>query len=172
MPKLKPGSVTVDLVDGSIHGDLDHCPQEDLLESAAALLSILDELGDAGDRVWGLSKDFDVGCRLMTTRRRLPIPADIIEAAGLEQDIYSGPVVGSRWQGPPRPITLASSQWSRADYWRQEWWSKLVGSIKDGQVTSDTEGVPDHWKEPECFKRDRERLEAEAKKPKQLAMLQ
>ena len=48
MPKLKPGSLIIDLADGSIHGDLDHCQKEDLLESARALLSLLRQVQHKG----------------------------------------------------------------------------------------------------------------------------
>ena len=44
MAKLKAGALTVDLATGGIYGDIDHCPREDLLESAEALLSLLPEV--------------------------------------------------------------------------------------------------------------------------------
>lgn len=98
MAKLKPGAVTIDLVDGNIHGDLDHCPREDLLESAEALLSILPQLDDTRG-VWGLSKDFDTGCHVYTRRKNLRIP----EGIALEADIYWGP---GGMPGTERPVTI------------------------------------------------------------------
>lgn len=131
MAKLKPGAVTIDLPTGGIYGDLDHCPKEDLLESAEALLSLLPRV--THKELWGLSKDYDSGCYLHTTHKGVA-PAGV----QLEADIYRG--TGGM---PPRrrPFSLITNVGDRAHHWRFDLWSKLIGSVKDGQVTSDTDSI-------------------------------
>lgn len=131
MPKLKRGAVTVDLVDGSIHGDLDHCPRDDLLESAQALLSLLPHVKHKG--LWGLGKAYDADCHLCTTAKRYRLPE------GLALEAETG----------HRPFQLRVIESNRERYWRFEGSEHLIGSIRDGQVCPDTEGLPDHYQPPE-----------------------
>jgi len=105
---LRPGAVTIDLVDGSIQGDLDHCPEEDLLESARALLSLLPQVRHKG--LWGLGKAYDADCYLYTTNRTYKVP-----------DGLSLSVLGtSRPEGgrylPPK-FSLITLKVSRKQYW-------------------------------------------------------
>ena len=132
MPKLKPGSVIVDLVDGSVHGDLDHCPREDLLESAQALLSLLPWVKHKG--LWGIGKAYDAGCYLYTTAKKYKPPTDLhLEAEmGYERKFSLKPI----HEGPER-------------YWRLTPWSRLVGGVQGDQVSPDTEGKTDHYLSPD-----------------------
>ena len=134
MPKLKPGSVTVDLVDGSIHGDLEHCPREALLESAQALLSLLAQVKHKG--LWGLGKAYDADCHLYTTAKRYTLPEGLV----LEAECP--------WTCSTFRVTVITNS-DRKTYWRGNWYSRLIGSVRDGQVSPDTEGLPDHYRPPE-----------------------
>ena len=135
MAKLKPGALTIDLVDGSIHGDLDHCPRDDLLESAqAALLSLLPKVRHRG--LWGLGKAYDADCYLHTEAGKYAPPEGLI----LEAEC---PV------GSCQRYRLATLRGEREAYWRHTWYEKLVGSIKGGVVSHDIEGLTSRYREPE-----------------------
>ncbi|MFH1560699.1 MAG: hypothetical protein ABID84_04755 [Chloroflexota bacterium] len=130
MPKLKPGAVTIDLMDGSVHGDLDHCPEEDLLASAQALLSLIGQVNHKG--LWGLGKAYDAGCYLYTSDRQYKPPDEL----HLEADMDTG------WKRKFRLIAITSD---REGYWHSNWYSRLVGSVQGSRVVPDTEGKPDHY---------------------------
>ena len=135
MAKLKAGALTIDLIGGGIYGDLDHCPKEDLLESAQALLSILPKIKRKG--VWALAKDYDAGCYVYTAEKAPTVPADL----SLESDV--------KGYSRDRPFSLCCMTGaSREQYWKGHWYSKVVGSIKDGKVTPDIEGVEYHYRPP------------------------
>jgi len=157
MAKLKPGAITIDLETGGIYGDLDHCPREDLLESAEALLSLLPQVKHKG--LWGLAKAFDADCYLHTERASYKVPEDI------RLELYRGnDVAGRRF----RLVPLGKTE--RATYWQYHWYSKLVGSVRGGKVTADTEGIPDLTAEAgaEMERRAEEIRRREASKPRQL----
>ena len=127
---LMPGALTIDLVDGSVHGDLDHCPKEDLLESARALLSLLPQVRHKG--LWGLGKDYDASCYLHSAGKRYTVP-----------DGLSLPVLGLH---PSRKFSLISTHSeSRGEYWERNTYGKLIGSIRDDQVSEDITGVSSHY---------------------------
>lgn len=136
MAKLKPGAVEIDLVTGGVYGDVDHCPVEDLLGSAEALLSLLPKVNHKG--LWGLHKDFDSDCYVYTAAQRYKVDGEFT----LEADIYRGP---GGMEGPwTRPFRLTvMSGTDREQYWRYNWYSKLIASVSDGQVSTDIEGIPD-----------------------------
>lgn len=164
MAKLKPGSVTIDVVTGGIYGDLDHCPVEDLLESAEALLSLLPKVEHQG--LWGLHKDFDADCYIFTEAQRYEL--DQKECA-LETDINHGPAaIDSPWT---RPFCISVALGSdRGAYWRADWYSRLIGSVKNGHASSDTQGVPDLTAEKRA---EHERWLSESERntpPKQVAL--
>ena len=132
---LKPGAISVDLQTGGIYGDIDHCPLPDLLESAEALWSLLPEIKHKG--LWALGKAFDADCYLYTSNKSYKPPDGIT----LEQNIYRGsgalPATG-------RPFKLTViSYGNRKDYFNHNWYEPLVGSIKDGKATPNTDGIPD-----------------------------
>ena len=127
MPKLKPGSMIIDLVDGSIHGDLDHCPKEDLLESARALLSLLRQVQHKG--LWGLSKDYDAGCYIHTSAKRYKCPEVSLEIGFQTHRHFSIMTLNDDWE----------------TRWKNDWWSKPVGKIEGGEVVDSIEGVTDHY---------------------------
>jgi hypothetical protein len=133
---LMPGALTIDLVDGSIHGDLDHCPKEDLLESARALLSLLPQVRHKG--LWALSKDYDASCYLYTTDRRYKAPEGL-----------TLPVIGAaRPDGgryPARKFWLMPLNSIREEYWRGTTYNQLIGSVREGQVNEDITGVSSHY---------------------------
>jgi hypothetical protein len=133
---LIPGAVIIDLVDGSIHGDLGHCPKEDLLESARALLSLLPQVRHKG--LWGFGKAYDADCYLYTTVGRYKAPEDLSVSA-----LGSARPDGSRY--PTRKFALLTLHSTRADYWRNDDYFKLVGSIRDGLVSEDTTGLASHY---------------------------
>jgi len=136
VPKLKPGAVEIDLATGGVYGDLDHCPLEDLLESAEALLSLLPKVDHKG--LWGLHKDFDADCYVYTTARSYEVDAELT----LEADICRGPgEMPGPWTRPFSLMLMASSD--RKQYWRFNWYSKLIGSVRDGQISPDIGGIPD-----------------------------
>jgi len=134
MPKLKPGALTVDLVDGSIHGDLDHCPREDLLESAEALMSLLPRVRHRG--LWGMGKAYDADCYLHTEAGKYRAP----EGLTLEAECPGGSCQHFR---------LAVLRGERETYWRHIWYEKLVGSLKGDKVRPDTQGLTSRYREPE-----------------------
>jgi len=144
MAKLKPGAVTIDLDTGGVYGDIAHCPREDLLESAEALLSLLPKVDHKG--IWALAKDFDAQCYLYTTNKRYWAPEDL--------DL---------------PL-LVQRQCVRDAYWRARLYEPLIGNFRDGKVSADTEGIVDltaeHRAEMERYRREIE--EREASKPRQL----
>lgn len=128
MSELKPGAVIVDLLDNSVQGDLDHCAKEDLLESARALLSLLPQVKHKG--LWGLGKAYDTDCYIYTTNRHYKEPGELSLEIG--------------WS-THRAFHLIVLHSSRADYWKSNGYSKLVGSIHEGEVTDNTEDMPDHY---------------------------
>ena len=144
MAKLKPGAVTIDLDTGGVYGDIAHCPREDLLESAEALLSLLPKVDHKG--IWALAKDFDAQCYLYTTNKRYWVPEDL--------DL---------------PL-LVQRQCVRDAYWHARWYEPLIGSFRDGRVGTDTEGIVDLTAETraEMERYRREIEEREASKPRQL----
>ncbi len=164
MAKLKPGAVTIDLATGGIYGDLDHCPREDLLESAEALLSLLPKVNHKG--IWALAKDFDAGCYLYTKSKRFVVPQDV----HLDQDIYRGP---AGLAPSPKEKTfrlMVQPDCVRDAYWRARWYEPLIGSVRDGKVSAETEGVVDLTAETKAEREHlRREIEArEASKPRQL----
>lgn len=142
MAKLRPGSVTVDLRTGGIYGDLDHCPREELLESAEALLSLLPQINHK--RLWGLGKAYDADCYLYTEASSYKLP----EGLRLEADVGSGSC---------RQFRLRVMPCDYEPYWERTWYERLVGSVRDGKVSSDTEGVPDRYREPQYVPAERDR---------------
>jgi len=165
MAKLKPGAITIDLKTGGIYGDLDHCPREDLLESAEALLSLLPRVNHKG--VWALAKDFDTGCYLYTKSKSFVVPEDV----HLDQDIYRGPAAG--WPPSPRDKTfrlMVQRECVRDAYWRARWYEPLIGSFRDGKVSANTEGILDLTGKARAeMEQHRREIEArEASKPRQL----
>ena len=165
LAKLKPGAITIDLETGGIYGDLDHCPREDLLESAEALLSLLPRVSHKG--IWALAKDFDAQCHLYTKSKTFVVPEDL----DLDQDIYRGPAVG--WPPSPRDKTfrlLVQPDCVRGTYWRARSYEPLIGSFRDGKVSAETEGIVDLTAEAraEMEQHRREIEERDASKPRQL----
>lgn len=134
---LKPGALTIDLVDGSIHGDLDHCPKEDLLESARALLSLLPHVRHQG--LWGLGKAYDADCYLYTTDKRYKLPA------GLTLSAMGPRSPAEKWRHTPRKFSLIMLHSNRAEHWRGHTYSKLIGSVREDQASEDTTGVSSHY---------------------------
>jgi hypothetical protein len=165
MAKLKPGSVTIDLATGGIYGDLDHCPLEDLLESAEALLSLLPKVEHQG--LWGLHKDFDADCYIYTAAQRYQLDQ---KSCALEADIYHGP---AGMDGPwTRPFHISVALRSdRVAHWRTDWYSRLIGSIKNGHASPDTQGVPDLTAEKRA-EHKRWLAQCERNKPPQQVALQ
>lgn len=128
MAKLKPGAIAVDLETGGIYGDLDHCPIGDLLESAEALLACLPE-GHKG--VKGFCKDYDAGCYVFAGKScKVSIP---------EHDIYRGPGGGDPIL-PQRPASVTVTREFHLSHYLYE---PLIGSVRDGKVSTDTEGIVD-----------------------------
>ena len=157
MAKLKPGAITIDLETGGIYGDLDHCPGEGLLESAEALLSLLPQVNHKG--LWGLAKAWDADCYLYTERASYKVPEDI------RLELYRGnDVAGRRFRLVP------VGKVERARHWQYHWYSKLVGSVRDGKVSADTEGIVDLTAETraEMERQAEEIRRREASKPGQL----
>ena len=103
MPKLTPGALVIDLVDGSIHGDIDHCPKGDLLESARALLSLLPKVQRRG--LWGLSKDYDTGCYIHTSAKGYRLSKLSLEVG---------------W-GTHRTFHIMSPNDDRETFWKYDW---------------------------------------------------
>ena len=164
MAKLKPGAITIDLKTGGVYGDLDHCPREDLLESAEALLSLLPRVSHKG--IWALAKDFDAKCYLYTASKSYAAPEDV----HLEQDIYRGPT-GSETPRWAKPFTLlVQPDCVRDAYWRARWYEPLIGSFRDGKVSADTEGIVDLTAQIRAERKQhrREIEEREASEPRQL----
>jgi hypothetical protein len=132
---LMPGALTIDLVDGSIHGDLDHCPIEDLLESARALLSLLPQVRHKG--LWGLSKDYYASCYLYTTDKRYKAPE------GLTLPSLGSPRPDAG-RYPARKFSLLALHSPREEYWRGTTYFKLIGSLREGQVSEGITDVSSH----------------------------
>ena len=159
MAKLRPGAVTIDLETGGIYGDLDHCPRGDLLESAEALLSLLLQVNRRG--VWGLAKAWDADCYLYTERASYKVPEDI------RLELYRGnELAGRRF----RLVPLGKVERDR--YWQFHWYEPLIGSVRDGKVTADIEGIPDLTAEARAeMERQAEGVRRrDASKPRQLKM--
>jgi hypothetical protein len=161
---LKPGSISVDIETGGIYGDIDHCPLPDLLESAEALWSLLSKVKHKG--LWALAKSFDADCYLYTSNKSYKPPDGIT----LEQNIYRG---AGGLPASCRPFILIVMPYGdRKDYFNRNWYEPLVGSIRDGKATSNTDGIPDLGAEgrAKMEKQKREWAEKEARKGKQEAM--
>ena len=142
MTKLRPGSITIDLRTGGIYGDLDHCPVEDLLQSAEALLSLLPQVNHK--RLWGLGKAYDADCYLYTEATSYRAP----DGLHLQADVGGGSCQRFR-------LTVMPCDYE--PYWERTWYEKLVGSVRDGKVSPDTEGVPDRYREPQFVPTERDR---------------
>jgi len=128
MAKLKPGAIAVDFETGGIYGDLDHCPIDDLLESAEALLACLPE-GHKG--VKGFCKDYDAGCYVFANKScKVSVP---------EHDIYRGPCGGDPIL-PHRPASVTVTKEFHPHHYVYE---PLIGSVRDGKVSTNTEGIVD-----------------------------
>jgi len=159
MAKLKPGALIVDLVGGGIYGDLDHCPKVDLLESAEALLSLLPHVQHKG--LWGISKSFDEDCYIYTANKTFKVPAELPLP---ERDMYRGPT----GMGPSRRNTTVTAMTylpsSRLGYFDHNWYSVLVGSVKDGHACEETEGIEDMGKSARD-RHERWKAQIEANKP-------
>ncbi|MBI4339656.1 MAG: hypothetical protein HY680_06850 [Chloroflexi bacterium] len=159
IPKLRPGTVTIDIETGGIYGDLDHNPREWLLESAEALLSLLPQLQHKG--LWGLHKSFWPDCYVYTRAKGYKAPPGLT----LEQNMTSGPIVGSEpWH---RPFELHVVHQPDKDWviGTQHYWDPPVGRVVDGKVTPDTEGVPDPGAERRAeYKREIAERLAESKR--------
>jgi hypothetical protein len=164
MAKLEPGAVTIDLVTGGIYGDPDHCPREDLLESAEALLSLLPSVQHKG--LWGLAKAYDAECWLYTKSKGYEVP----EGLHLVTDISMGPGCPFGWRKPFR--LCVSTGRDRGEFWRFNWYEPLIGSVRDGKVSPDTEGITDLTAEAraEMERQIEEIRRREASKPRQLKM--
>jgi len=160
---LKPGAITVDLQTGGIYGDIDHCPLPDLLESADALWSLLPKINHKG--LWALAKAFDADCYLCTSTKYYSPPDDI----RLEQDIYRGAGGLPTSQRPFKFIVIPSK---RQDYFDRNWYEPLIGSLRDGKATSNTNGIPDLTAKAIAEKEQqrREFAKKETNKGKQQAM--
>ena len=159
MAKLRPGAVGIDLATGGIYGDLDHCPTEDLLESAEALLSLLPHVNHRG--LWGLGKAWDADCYLYTGKVTYKVPEDI------RLELYRGSdLAGRRF----RLVPLGKMERNR--YWQYHWYECLIGSVRDGKVTADTEGIADLTAEAraEMERQAEEVRRREASKPRQLKL--
>ena len=165
MATLKPGSVTIDLVTGGIYGDLDHCPVADLLESAEVLLSLLPKVEHQG--LWGLHKDFDAGCCIYTVAQRCHVDE---KSCALDAGIYHGPAgIDGPWTRPFCISVVLRSE--RKAYWKTDWYSRLIGSIKNGHASRDTKGVPDLTAEKRA-EHERWLAETERNEPPQQVTLQ
>ena len=164
MAKLKAGAVTIDLVTGGIYGDVNHCPREDLLESAESLLSLLPQVNHRG--LWALAKAYDADCWLYTESRGYEAPEDL----RLATDISRGPGCPLGWRRLFSLHVFAGRD--REEFWRFNWYEPLIGSVKDGKVSAYTEGIPDLTAEARAqFERQRAEWERqEAARGKQLKM--
>ena len=159
MARLRPGAVTIDLETGGIYGDLDHCPRKDLLESAETLLSLLPQVNHRG--LWGMAKAWDAECYLYTKKATYRVPEDI------RLELYRGNDVAShRFKLIPLP------ERDREGHFRSMWYEPLIGSVRDGRVTVDIDGIPDLTAEAraEAERRRAEREDEELRKGKQLKM--
>jgi hypothetical protein len=134
---LMPGALTIDLVDGSVSGDLDHCPKEDLLESARALNSLLPSVRHKG--LWGLGKAYDADCYLYTTDKRYKLPD------GPTLPVMEPHHPREKWRSRTRPFSLIALHVTREEHWRGHSYSKLIGSVLEDQVSEDTTGVSSHY---------------------------
>ena len=155
MVKLKPGAVSIDLETGGVYGDLDHCPRENLLESAQALLQLRPHL--EGRKVWGLGKAFGSDCYIHTSGRQLKAPKVEFEVdesmPAYERDFHL--IV---FRGTSRDI-----------YWQNMWYEPLIGSIRDGKVVPNTEGIQDLTASARAEHEQRQ-YEREVRHPKQMKL--
>ncbi|MFP3880411.1 MAG: hypothetical protein ACLFVA_05610, partial [Dehalococcoidia bacterium] len=140
-------------------------------ESAEALLLLAEMVRHRG--LWGVGKDFDGGCYVLTTSRSYQPPAP--EDIDLPADIYYGPTGrtdwASHWNNPTRVVAIPDR---RENFWWCNWYTTLIGSVRDGFVTSDTEGIPDLTAERKAQERrgrmKREREMARRQLPTQLEL--
>jgi len=128
MAKLKPGAIAVDFETGGIYGDLDHCPIGDLLESAEALLACLPD-GHKG--VKGFCKDYDARCYVFANKS--------CKVSISEHDIYRGPGGGDPIL-TQRPASVTVTREFHPHHYIYE---PLIGSVREGKVSPDTEGIED-----------------------------
>ena len=132
-------------------------PDAAWVASAEALLSLLPQVDHSG--LWGLGKAWDADCYVYSERASYKVPEDI------RLELYRGnDLSGRRFSLRP----LGKSE--RATYWRYHWYEPLIGSVRDGKVIADIEGIVDLTAEARAEReRWRREIEArEARKPRQL----
>jgi hypothetical protein len=140
---LRLGSVTVDLECGAVYGDSDHCPKEELLESAQALISLLPRVNEP--RVWGIAKDADDGCYLLIDVEEMACSYKVgeIEFKGRlcepEAEINLEADFGNYWRKPSPILRLLAAE--HDIYFYQNDYEPLIGSVKDGTISDDINGV-------------------------------
>ena len=154
---LKPGAISVDIETGGIYGDIDYCPLPDLLESAEALWPLLPEIKHKG--LWALAKAFDADCYLYTSNKSYKPPDGIT----LEQNIYRGAGGLPTSQRPFKIIVMHSG---REDYFHRNWYEPLIGSLRDGKATSNTNGILDLTAKAIAEKEQQRREFASSAQPK------
>lgn len=138
MAKLRPGAVTIDLPSTGIYGDADHCPVNELLESAEAMLSLLPKVDHDG--LWGIDKDFDPQCYLLTTSKRYKAPDVSLEWDHTSSGLHGAPEDWFR----ERKFNLKVLLYGRDVYWQHHDYHTLIGKIGEGgKAIADTEGVCD-----------------------------
>jgi len=127
--RLRLGAILVDLENGGIYGDLAHCPQGEMLESAAALLELLPQVQHRS--LWGLAKDYDATCHVYTTSKSYRVP----------QGLTLPTQLSGSWEG--RPFRLSACTYDRDRYWHRNCYYEPIGSLVAGMVTDCTEDVED-----------------------------
>ena len=135
MAKLKAGAMMVDLATGGIYGDIACCPREDLLESAEALLSLLPQVQHKG--LWGIGKAYDADCYLYTSHKSYQEPKGLNLPAEIERG--SGCPYG--WRKPFNLIAFSLAD--RQRHFEMTDYEPLVGSVREGKVSPNIEGIPD-----------------------------
>ena len=68
---LKYGAIRLDLETGGVWGDSQHCPVEDLLESARFLRDLATTVQHRG--LWGMGKAYDDDCYVLTTNKSFKV---------------------------------------------------------------------------------------------------
>ncbi len=76
---LRYGALVLDLATREVFGDLDHCPQADLMESAEALLKVASAFPRG---VWGIGKAYDADCYVFSAGKSLLTPQSLPETDG------------------------------------------------------------------------------------------
>ena len=162
MAKLRPGAVLIDLPTGGVYGDIDHCPLQDLLESAEAMYSLLPRVQHRG--LWGLSKAYDADCYLYTADKRYQPPKGLNLEARIDTGVAGMPPCRTRASFMLLPIHS-----ERESYYQYNTYHVLVGSVRDGLVSTDIEGIPDLTAEGRA-RAERLRPKATEPKPQQMEM--